>query len=373
MSDTDQQRLWQLSNDYGQSPWLDNLQRTALVDGSLQSWLDRGVRGLTSNPTIFNHSIGGSDAYDEQFTSLIAGGASPTEAYWELVLTDIEHACEVFAPVHAGTDGLDGFVSVEVNPSWAHDSERTEAAARQLHERISRNNVMIKIPATPEGLGPITTMISEGRSINVTLIFSLQRYREVAEAYLAGLEQRAGAGDDDLSTVASVASFFVSRVDTRVDAALAELQAPVELHGVAAITQARLAYRIFREIFSGPRWDALVERGARPQRLLWASTGTKNPAYADTLYVDELIGPMTVNTAPEPTLGAFADHGRPARTLDDDPARDDARWAALHDVGIDFPALAERLEREGVASFIESFDDLVSTLTDKASALRRND
>jgi transaldolase len=371
MSTSGQSRLWQLSTDFGQSPWLDNLQRTALVDGSLQSWLDRGVRGLTSNPTIFNKSIGGSTAYDEQFTSLISSGATPTEAYWELVLADIERACEIFAPVHAGTDGLDGYVSVEVDPSLAHDRERTEAAARQLHERISRRNVMIKIPATPEGLGPVTTMIAEGRSINVTLIFSLERYREVAEAYLAGLEQRAGATDDDLSSVASVASFFVSRVDTLVDASLAALEAPSELHGVAAITQARLAYRIFSEVFSGPRWEALAARGARPQRLLWASTGTKNPAYADTLYVDELIGPMTVNTAPETTLEAFADHGRPTRTIDRDPRRDDERWAALHDAGIDFPAISERLEREGVASFIESFDDLVTTLTDKASAARR--
>lgn len=365
------QRLWDLSVEHGQSPWLDNLQRSALDDGSLIAWSERGIRGLTSNPTIFNKSIGGSDAYDEQFSSLIAAGATPTEAYWELVLTDIERACETFAPVHAATDGIDGYVSVEVDPTLAHDAERTEVAARHLHERIARPNVMIKIPATLAGLGPITTMIAEGRSINVTLIFSLERYRQVAEAYLGGLERLAVDPSVDLGSVSSVASFFVSRVDTVVDGLLADASAPSELFGRAAITQARLAYRIFAEVFSGPRWEQLARRGARPQRLLWASTGTKNPSYSDTLYVDELIGPMTVNTAPEPTLEAFADHGRPGRTLDHDPDGDVRCWEAIGDLGVDFGEVATQLERDGVASFIESFEDLLSTLGAKAADLTR--
>lgn len=365
------ERLWQLSREHGQSPWLDNLQRSALDDGSLIAWRDRGIRGLTSNPTIFNKSIGGSDAYDDQFSALVAAGVTTTDAYWELVLADIGRACEVFEPVHTATDGLDGYVSVEVDPTLAHDAERTQAAARHLHERIARPNVMIKIPATPEGLEPIAAMIAEGRSINVTLIFSLERYREVAEAYLSGLERLAADPGADLSAVSSVASFFVSRVDTVVDALLAESSAPPELFGRAAISQARLAYRIFTDVFSGPRWETLARRGARPQRLLWASTGTKNPAYSDTLYVDELIGPMTVNTAPEPTLEAFADHGRPARTLDHDPDGDRRSWDALSDLGIDFGEVAAQLEREGVASFIESFEDLLSTLAAKADQLSR--
>lgn len=371
MTAVENERLWQLSVEYGQSPWLDNLQRSALDDGSLIAWRDRGIRGLTSNPTIFNKSIGGSDAYDDQFSALITAGASPTEAYWELVLTDIGRACEVFAPVHDATDGLDGYVSVEVDPTLAHDSERTEAAARHLHERIARPNVMIKIPATPEGLGPIATMIAEGRSINVTLIFSLERYRQVAEAYLIGLERLAADPRADLSAVASVASFFVSRVDTVVDALLADTSAPPELFGTAAISQARLAYRIFAEVFSGPRWEALEQRGARPQRLLWASTGTKNPEYSDTLYVDELIGPMTVNTAPELTLEAFADHGLPSRALDRDPDGDIRCWDAICGLGIDFGEVAAQLERDGVSSFIESFEDLLSTLASKADDLLR--
>jgi transaldolase len=366
-------RLWRLSGEFGQSPWLDNLQRSALDDGSLEGWRDRGIRGLTSNPTIFNKSISGSDAYDAQFAELVTNGIGVTDAYWELVITDIHRACDVFGPVHADTGGLDGFVSVEVDPGLAHDTAATESAARALHERIRRDNLMVKIPATREGLGPIRTMVSEGRSINVTLIFSLDRYREVVEAYLSGLEHYAADPAADLSIVSSVASFFVSRVDTAVDDLLshADRRDHRDLMGTAALTQARLAYTIFNEVFSGPRWESLQRRGARPQRLLWASTGTKNPAYPDTCYIDGLIGPHTVNTAPESTLEAFADHGNPGRTLDLDPDRDADLWARLSEAGISMDDVAANLERDGVAAFRDSFDDLVRSLSAKAEALRR--
>ena len=366
-------RLIRLSSEFGQSPWLDNLQRSYLTSGELAQFRDRGVRGLTSNPTIFQKAISGSTDYDAQFADLVSGGTRDVdEHYWELVLRDIHGACDVFHPTYVDTDGLDGYVSVEVDPGLAMDGGGTEQAARELHQRIDRPNLMVKIPATVPGLPAIQRMIAEGRNTNVTLIFSLERYEAVMEAYLTGLEELAGDPDADLSQVASVASFFVSRADTEVDRRLEAIASPeaLALRGLAALTQAQLAYRRFREVFSGPRWDALAERGARMQRPLWASTGTKNDEYSDVLYVDGLIGPDTVNTLPEDTLEAFADHGTLERTIDADPDETDRVWAALAEVGIDMGEVARQLESEGVDSFQKSFDELLTALESKADELR---
>ena len=364
--------LHRLHSEGGQSPWLDNLRRGWITSGQLATMRDRGVRGLTSNPTIFQKAIQGSADYDTQFTELVRDDASPHDAYWELVLRDIDSALDVFAPVYADSGGTDGFVSVEVDPSLANDAAGTLQAARSLHERISRLNVMIKIPATPAGLPAIRTMIAEGRSVNVTLIFSLERYSAVLEAYVAGLEDRLASGVQNLAVTASVGSFFISRVDTEVDRRLSEIgsDAALALRGQAAIAQARLAYQMFRDTFSGPRWNKLAAAGAQVQRPLWASTSTKNPAYRDTLYVDELIGPHTVNTLPDTTLEAFDDHGRIARTLDADLAQAKHVWQSIADIGVDHGAVAAQLEREGVSSFQKSFDDLLAALATKAATLR---
>ncbi len=359
-------RLHELA-EMGQSPWLDNLRRGWITGGELARWVDRGIRGLTSNPSIFQKAISTGTDYDAQFGDLVAGGTEVTEAYWDLVVEDIRGALEVLRPVHDASDGLDGYVSVEVAPDLARDSAGTEAAARELHQRIDAPNLYVKIPGTAEGLGPIEAMIGEGRSINVTLIFSLERYAEVMEAYLAGLEAASG----DLSRISSVASFFISRVDTEVDRRLDAIgtEAALALRGKAAVAQGQVAYQRFLETFSGPRWDALVARGARVQRPLWASTSTKDPAYPDTTYVDLLIGPDTVNTMPEDTIEAFLDHGTVARTVDADPAGAKGTLAALEDVGVDLADVAHVLEDQGVASFSKSFDELLDALTAKAAEL----
>jgi len=364
-------RLAALSSDHGQSPWLDNLKRSYLTSGELATIRDRGVRGLTSNPSIFQKAIQGSPDYDEQFRRLAVDEHPVIDDYWAMVLADIHGACDVFSRVYDETDGLDGYVSVEVDPGLAHDGPGTETAARDLHERLRRRNLMVKIPATEAGLPPIQQMIAEGRSINVTLIFSLERYQAVMDAYIAGLEQFAADPAADLSRVASVASFFISRVDVEVDRRLEAIGTPdaLGLRGKAALTQGQLAYRQFTDTFSGDRWDALAARGARVQRPLWASTGTKNPEYSDVLYVDGLIGPHTVNTLPEPTLEAFADHGVLDRTVDADMATADEIWDGLANVGIDMDVVADQLEREGVDAFIKSFDELIEALETKASEL----
>jgi transaldolase len=361
-------RLHQLYDEQGQSPWLDNLRRGWITDGELQGWVDKGVRGITSNPTIFQKAIEGSPDYDEQFATVSAAGQGVEEAYWELVTKDVEDALRILRPVYDSSDGVDGFVSLEVAPGLARDTEGTIAAARQLNETIAEPNLFVKIPATAEGVPAIQQMISEGRPINVTLIFSLDRYAEVMEAYIAGLE----AYDGDLAPVRSVASFFVSRVDTEVDRRLEEVgtDEALFLRGTAAVAQARQAYQMFLETFSGPRWEALAARGAKVQRPLWASTSTKNAEYPDTVYVDELIGPDTVNTIPDATLDLFIDHGTVARTLDADPEGPSLELEKLAEVGIDLADVAQRLEDEGVASFGKSFDELITALTTKADALK---
>jgi transaldolase len=363
---TDPNRLHELCA-VGQSPWLDNLRRGWLTSGELARWVEGGIRGLTSNPSIFQKAISSGADYDEQFGDLVAGGTTVADAYWQLVTADIEGALALLRPVYDSSDGVDGFVSVEVAPDLARDSAGTEAAARHLHTTIDEPNLFVKIPGTAEGLAPIQAMIAEGRSINVTLIFSLDRYAEVMEAYLAGLEAHEG----DLSRIASVASFFVSRVDTEVDRRLEEIgtDAALALRGRAAVAQAQAAYQRFRETFRGPRWEALAARGARVQRPLWASTSTKNPAYPDTLYVDTLIGPDSVNTMPEDTIDAFLDHGIVARTIDADPAAAQATLDALGDVGVDLDDVGRVLEDQGVAAFAKSFDELIGALDAKAAEL----
>jgi len=362
----------------GQSPWLDNLRRDYLRQGKLQKLVDEGIRGVTSNPTIFAKAIEGVDDYDEQFAKLL-DKHSVTECYWELVITDIIDALAVLRPVHDASDAVDGYVSLEVAPALAHDTEATVTSARALHERIRKPNLFVKIPATAEGVPAIRTMIGEKRSINVTLIFSLDRYAEVMEAYVGGLEDAVAAGAKDLSAIRSVASFFVSRVDTEVDRRLetaaadaaddATRRALLDARGTAAVAQAQEAYQQFLKVFSGPRWEALAAKGAKVQRPLWASTSTKNPAYPDLAYVDPLIGPETVNTMPDETIAHFLDHGVVARTVDARPGEAAATLAGLGTLGIDMADVAKTLEDEGVASFSKSFDELMQSLTDKANAL----
>jgi len=364
-------RLHDLYDNGRQSPWLDNLRRDWIGNGRLAELVAEGVRGITSNPTIFAKAIEGEDDYDEQFRSLVPAH-SVEDAYWELVIQDIEAALGLLRPLHESSGGSDGFVSLEVAPGLANDTDGTIAAARALHERIGSPNLLVKVPGTEAGLPAIRQMISEGRSINVTLIFGLERYDAVMEAYLSGLEAYAAAGHADLSGVHSVASFFVSRVDTEVDRRLEALaqdgQDVADLRGKAAVAQAQVAYQNFRSTFSGPRWERLASMGAKVQRPLWASTSTKNPAYPDLLYVNTLIGPDTVNTMPDQTLAAFIDHGEVKRTIDADPDRASEVLTRLAEVGIDFADVAGRLEEEGVRSFAASFDDLLKALEQKAAS-----
>jgi transaldolase len=364
-------RLQQLYAEQGQSPWLDNLQRGYLTSGQLAKLVAEGIRGLTSNPTIFQRAMEGSEDYDDQLADLVKAGGNVVDHYWAMALRDIRGALDVFAPLYESSNGRDGFASVEVAPDLAHDTAGTIASARRLHETIARPNLLVKIPATAEGVPAIRQMISEGRSINVTLIFSLDRYNDVMEAYLQGLE----AYDGDLSKVHSVGSFFISRVDTEVDRRLEEIGTAdaLALKGKAALAQGKLAYQEFQKAFSGQRWQALEQRGGRVQRPLWASTSTKNPAYPDTLYVDNLIGPDTVNTLPDKTIADFNDHGTLARTVDADVDGAKATWQALHDVGVDMDDVADVLEQEGVASFQKSFDELLGALSTKSAELRAND
>jgi transaldolase len=336
------------------------------VGGELERWVERGVRGITSNPTIFQKAIAAGTDYDDQFGDLVGSGTSVEDAYWDMVVQDISDALRILRPVHDASGGVDGYVSLEVAPELARDTEGTIASARDLHQRIDEPNLFVKIPATAEGVPAIRQMISEGRSINVTLIFSLERYAEVIEAYLAGLEAHEG----DLAKISSVASFFVSRVDTEVDHRLEAIgtDRALALRGKTAVAQAQLAYELFSNKFSGPRWEALAERGAQVQRPLWASTSTKNPEYVDTLYVDTLIGPNTVNTMPEATLEAFEDHGSVARTVDADTGAARQVFEEVTLAGVDLAAVGNVLEEQGVASFAKSFDELMGSLKAKAVA-----
>ena len=363
-------RLQDLYDQHGQSPWLDNLRRGWITSGELERWVGRGVRGITSNPSIFQKAIEKASDYDEQFSDSVSGGGSVEHAYWDLVTTDIGSGLALLRPVYDASDGLDGYVSVEVAPSLASDTDATIASARELHTRIDAPNLYVKIPGSEPGVPAIRTMLSEGRSINITLLFSLERYGDVIDAYLDGLEAYAATGGD-LAPVSSVASFFVSRVDTEVDRRLEKIgtDEALSLRGKAAVANAQLAYKLFTERFSGDRWDALAAKGARVQRPLWASTSTKSPDLPDTLYVDELIAPDTVNTMPEATLEAFEDHGTLARTADADFDAAEALINRLGDVGVDMRDVTKVLEEEGVAAFEKSYDEVLGALQTKADAL----
>jgi transaldolase len=352
----------------GQSPWIDYVSREMLRTGKLERMMrEDAINGVTSNPTIFQKAIAAGDDYDEQLQDELHRTADPKEIFWALAERDIRQACDQMRAVWDDGAGRSGWVSLEVDPNLSGDTGATIAEAQKLSEVVDRPNLFVKIPATRPGLGAIQEMIGRGVPINVTLIFSLARHREVAEAYLAGLEKLAADGGN-LRAVASVASFFVSRVDTEADRRLEEAGAP-QLRGKLAIANAKLAYQQYLEVFSGERWEALRAKGANPQRCLWASTSTKNPAYRDVLYVEELIGPETVNTMPEETILAFADHGRAERTLDQGV---DEAHKVLEDVeaaGVSYDDVVETLEREGVQKFAESFSELLDGIAAKREAL----
>ncbi len=358
---------------FGQSPWYDNISRDVLDSGQLQRLVDLGIRGLTSNPSIFNKAITSGSAYDAQLRSLIDGSRTPQEIYEALAVEDIRRACDILRPIHEASDGVDGFVSLEVSPLLASDTASTIQEARRLRALVDRPNLLIKIPATPEGIPAIEESLAEGLSINVTLIFSRKVYAQVMEAYLRALERRVEAGQD-IRGVASVASFFVSRVDTLVDSLLAarlSTAPPAEadrlrgLMGRAAIANARLAYQDFKRMFSSDRFRRLEAHGGRVQRPLWASTSTKNPAYRDVLYVDTLIGPHTVNTMPGETVEAFLDHGTVALTVEQGLDEAQALLQALAALDIHMDSVTQRLLEDGVAKFAEPFEALLAAIESK--------
>jgi len=361
-------RLHELA-DYGQSVWIDYLSRDLIGSGKLERLLrEDAVVGVTSNPTIFQKAISSGEAYDEQLREVVREERDPKEIFIRLAAKDVGHALDLLRAVWDGGGGRDGYVSIEVDPNLAADTEGTIEEAQRLHELIDRPNLFVKIPATKAGLPAIEEMIARGRPINVTLIFGLDRYSEVAEAYIRGLERLVEGGGDP-TKVASVASFFVSRVDTEADRRLDEIGGHDELKGKLAVANAKLAYQRYKEIFAGPRWEALAARGATPQRCLWASTSTKNPDYRDVLYVEELIGPMTVNTMPEETIRAFQDHGRVAPTLEHGLDEAQRVFEQLAAAGIDYDDVTDTLEREGVQKFADSFAELLEGIHAKAGEL----
>jgi transaldolase len=351
----------------GQAIWLDYIRRSFITSGELQELVDQGLRGVTSNPSIFEKAIAGSADYDEDLSSLVSSGKSAAEIYEALTMEDIRSAADVLRPVYEKSGGADGYVSLEVNPALAHDTEGTIAEARRLFATLERPNVMIKVPATPAGIPAIETLIGEGVNVNVTLIFSLDQYEAVTTAYIAGLEKLAASGGD-VGEVASVASFFISRIDSAVDAALEKI-GNSDLQGKIAIDNAKSAYVRFRDIFRGERWQELAARGARVQRPLWASTSTKKPAYPDTLYVDNLIGPDTVNTLPPATLEAFLDHGHIASTVGTDLDGVSSRLRKLAELGIDLDGITNKVLDEGVAAFAKSFEGLMASIAEKRKRL----
>ncbi len=351
----------------GQSVWFDFIRRALLTSGELKDLVDRGVRGVTSNPSIFEQAIARNDDYDGAMRDLVARGLDTQAIYEALAIEDIQNACDILRPVFDEADAKDGHVSFEVSPLLAHDTEGTVAEARRLWAAVDRPNLMIKVPITPAGVPAIEQLIADGINVNVTLIFSLGHYVDCAEAFIRGLQRRADAGEP-IEGVASVASFFVSRLDTAVDKQLAELGRD-DLFGKAAVDNARVAYVRFGELFSGDVWDGLAAKGAQVQRVLWASTGTKNPAYTDTLYVDELIGPDTVNTVPPKTLDAFFDHGTVACTVDRDLDGARERLATLATLAIDIDGITDDLQKAGVDSFAAAFESLLGSIEAKRGDL----
>lgn len=360
-------------NQLGQSTWLDYIERGMVQSGELQRMVADGVTGVTSNPTIFQQAISKSDAYRADLKQLVASNLSAKAIFEELAIADIQAACDVLRPVYERTQRQDGYVSIEVAPDLADDAAATIAEARRLHAAVNRPNVMVKVPATQPGIEAIRQLISDGININVTLIFGLERYAAVKEAYLQGLEARHQAGQP-IDQIASVASFFVSRVDSNVDARLEKVAShngiqPHSLLGKAAVANAKLAYSQFQAKFSGPRWEKLAVAGAQVQRPLWASTSTKNPNYPDLIYVDTLIGPHTVNTMPLKTLEAFRDHGVVRQTIDQNVDEAQTTFASLAQLGISMETVANELELDGVQKFADSYRDLLKTIEQQRQEL----
>jgi transaldolase len=355
---------------HGQSVWIDFLSRPFVQDGELGGLVREGVVGVTSNPTIFQGAIAEGDAYDEQLRELLKTETEPKEVFLALAVQDIQAACDILRPTwdQGGANARDGWVSLEVDPNLAHDTQGTIEEARRLHELVDRPNLFVKIPATKEGLPAIEESIAGGIPINVTLIFSLERHREVANAYMRGVQRLADAGGD-LSRMASVASFFVSRVDTEADKRLDALGGHDELKGTLAIANAKLAYETYKQVFAGERWKALRAQGASAQRCLWASTSTKNPAYRDVIYVEELIGRETVNTMPRETIEAFQDHGNVRDSLEEDVDGARRTLDAFKAAGIDYDDVVATLEREGVEKFAKSFQQLFADVEAKRDAM----
>ena len=373
--------ILQIEKEYGQSIWMDNLSRDIIESGELKELIaSRGIHGITSNPAIFEKAIAGNKIYDADIEAGIKAGKSVEEIYESLVFTDIGNACDIFMPVYQETNGLDGYVSIEVPPTIAKDTASTISEAQRYFKTLNRPNVMIKIPGTPEGLPAVEQAISEGINVNVTLLFSVESYVETAWAYIRGLEKRAAAGED-ISKIASVASFFLSRIDSNVDNRLdrkitdvddADLKAKLAgIKGKIAIANAKVAYQKYKEIFGSERWQALAAKGAKVQRLLWASTSTKNPAYSDVMYVDELVGPDTVNTLPPNTIEACADHCDPASRIETGVEAAYSAIASLKDpdVNIDLDEVMSELLEEGIDKFIKPFESLMSSLENKVNQL----
>ncbi len=365
--------------EYGQSVWYDNIDRAQLISGQFKKLLDEdGVVGVTANPTIFQKSISHGDAYDEQITQLIKEGKSTNEIYEALIITDVQTVADILRPIYDRTNRQDGFVSLEVSPDLAHNTEGTISEVRRFWKLVDRPNLLVKIPATPEGLPAIQQALTEGININITLIFAIDFYHKVTDAYLSALENRNAEGKD-ISHIASVASFFVSRVDTLVDQLLedkikatsdsAEQQKLKSLEGKAAIANARLVYQDFKGIFNTPRFETLKHSGAHVQRPLWASTSTKNPAYRDVLYAEELIGPNTVDTMPLETIEKFRDHGRVRLSIEDNIPQAKAELAALEEVGIHYDQVTQQLLDEGVQKFADSFHELFKGIESKKQTI----
>lgn len=371
--------ILQIEREYGQSIWMDNLNRDLIESGELKKLIEtRGLRGLTSNPSIFEKAIVGNEIYDADIEAGIKAGKSVEEIYESLVFEDIRNACDIFNSIYDETEGLDGYVSIEVPPNIATDTEKTIEEAKRYYREIGKENVMVKIPGTPEGLKAVEKVIAEGINVNITLLFSVDSYVETAWAYIRGLEARAKAGKD-ISKLASVASFFISRIDVKVDDAIDEKLKHVtelnqkakleEIKGKVAIANAKIAYQKYKEIVNSDRWQALVAKGANPQRLLWASTSTKNPSYSDVIYVDELIGPDTVNTLPPATIEACADHCDVASRIETDVDKAYQLMETLAEVDIDLDRVMAELLDEGIEKFIQPFESLMSSLENKVKQL----
>jgi len=373
--------ILEIEQNYGQSIWMDNLSRDLIVTGGLKKMIEnRGIQGITSNPAIFEKAIAGNQIYDQDIFAGSKAGLSVLEIYESLVFEDISNACDIFLPIYEATNGLDGYVSLEVPPTIANDTASTISEAKRYFNHLKRKNLMIKIPGTPEGLPAVTEAISSGINVNVTLLFSVDSYVETAWAYIRGLEERAAKGDP-ISNIASVASFFLSRIDSNIDARLDALLKQgvdeatatkiIALKGKIAIANAKVAYQKYKEIFSSDRWQALAAKGAKVQRLLWASTGTKNPNYSDVMYVDELIGADTVNTLPPATIEACADHCHPGNRIESDLEQTYQMLATLKDpaINIDLDAVMAELLENGIELFVKPFGSLMNSLENKVKQL----